>query len=102
MDLSDSSAPCVLNWSVNDVQNWLKKKKYPQEVARAAEQQRVDGKALLLLNEEDLKSISLDQVRICSLLEYFYLVGTTADHKLRFSAIRHREETVPRHSAIET
>jgi hypothetical protein len=52
---------CVLDWSADEVQAWLKTKKY-EDVSSSFEAQEIDGKALLLLKEDDLKSILMDRV----------------------------------------
>lgn len=55
-------SPCVISWSVDNVQVWLEKNKFPEEIRLLFESARIDGKALLLLNENDLKSILTTQV----------------------------------------
>lgn len=54
-------SPCVISWSVDNVQVWLEKNKFPEEIRLLFESARIDGKALLLLNENDLKSILTTQ-----------------------------------------
>ena len=100
MDQSDLSSSCVLSWSDDDVQVWLKTKKYPQEVSRAFDCERVDGKALLLLNEDDLKTVLRNQVdqfyKICSSLSATLYIFSFIRPAFRFN-----KETIPRYSTIE-
>lgn len=45
----------LLNWSVDDVKNFLKDKKIEsKEILKAVNDEKIDGKTLLLLNERDL------------------------------------------------
>lgn len=52
----------MISWSVDSVQDWLEKNKFPEEIRLLFESAHIDGKALLLLNENDLKSILTSQV----------------------------------------
>lgn len=60
--MSVTDLPCVINWSIDDVLFWLEKKKYLLEIRRLFEIQRIDGRALLLLNEQDVKFMLSNQV----------------------------------------
>ncbi|XP_039293983.1 sphingomyelin synthase-related 1 [Nilaparvata lugens] len=55
---SASNSSHVLEWSIVDVEKWLKIKGFSQ-CACILKEQYIDGRALLLLNENDLKSINL-------------------------------------------
>ncbi|RZF37709.1 hypothetical protein LSTR_LSTR003120 [Laodelphax striatellus] len=52
---SASNSSHVLEWSIEDVEKWLKMKGYGS-CAPVFRNQMIDGRALLLLNENDLKS----------------------------------------------
>ncbi|XKL61211.1 hypothetical protein PGB90_008268 [Kerria lacca] len=63
--MSVTDLPCVINWSIDDVLFWLEKKKYLLEIRRLFEIQRIDGRALLLLNEQDVKFMLSNQPLGC-------------------------------------
>lgn len=49
--------PCVLNWSKQDVHAWLKKKGFCEDICENFQDNDIDGKSVLLLNENDVKTI---------------------------------------------
>nr|CAD7392824.1 unnamed protein product [Timema cristinae] len=51
-----SSSISVLNWSVDDVECWLKNNDFQNYVFLFCNKHRIDGKALLLLTETDLRT----------------------------------------------
>lgn len=53
---------CALDWSVEEVKDWLMKTNFGEAIISVFERQQIDGHALLLLNENDLKTVLTDQV----------------------------------------
>lgn len=50
------SDPCAISWTEDDVVTWLMKIKFGYE-ADTFKRHRIDGKALLLLNELDIECL---------------------------------------------
>lgn len=102
MDPSELPSSCVLNWSDDEVQLWLKTKNYPQEVSRSFGCERVDGKALLLLNEDDLKTVLTNQVFSLYFHDHYSPNAVHYIFSFIYLAFGCNKETIPRYSAIET
>ncbi|XP_072159026.1 sphingomyelin synthase-related protein 1 [Bemisia tabaci] len=55
-EAAPSSNVNVIYWSVKHVKQWLHEKGYDERLRSTFEKNRIDGKALLLLNDSDLRS----------------------------------------------
>lgn len=69
-----SSDQCAINWTEDDVAVWLVKKKF-SSVVEAIKRHQIDGKALLLLNENDIeyivaKNVSETKTRVIRHVRY--------------------------------
>ena len=58
------ASPSVLDWTVDDVAIWLQSNGHEYYVKLLCEEHRIDGKALLILTETDLKSPPLS-ISVC-------------------------------------
>lgn len=57
MASSDTIEPSIQNWSCQQLATYLRSKGHPEKYIQSiTEEQEIDGKSLLLLTEEDLKS----------------------------------------------
>jgi SAM domain (Sterile alpha motif). len=61
------ASPSVLDWTVDDVAIWLQGNGHEEYVRLLCTEHRIDGKALLILTETDLKSAPLN-IMVCTFL----------------------------------
>ena len=62
-----SSCPHVLEWTTDEVSEWLESKGHREYINLLCNDHCIDGKSLLLLTEQDLKSPPLSiQVKLVS------------------------------------
>lgn len=54
--MTSYASKCVIEWSPKTVAEWLEAKGFSKYTYLICDQHRIDGKILLLLNENDLKS----------------------------------------------
>lgn len=55
-----NNSPFVLDWSIDKVAEWLEHKGHYRYVHLLCKSHQIDGKALLTLNESDLRSPPLN------------------------------------------
>lgn len=64
----------VLNWTVDDVFNFLREKCVPQNILNAIKIEKIDGKSLLVLNERDIYKLEHKYHLLLGDLKRFSLV----------------------------
>lgn len=71
-----SSCQHVLEWSTDEVSEWLERKGYREYVYLLCNEHHINGKALLLLTEQDLRSPPLNiQVNMSILYKQVKTIG---------------------------
>lgn len=63
----------VVNWSPREVSIWLEKKGHSKYSRLLTEDHCIDGRALLLINEADLKCPPIN-INVCFLCHVYYVL----------------------------
>uniref|UniRef100_A0A8D8RZC7 Sphingomyelin synthase-related 1 n=1 Tax=Cacopsylla melanoneura TaxID=428564 RepID=A0A8D8RZC7_9HEMI len=77
--MCDPNSLFVLDWTIDKVAEWLENKGHYRYVNLLCKSHQIDGKALLTLNESDLRSPPLN-ISFCDILPHQISVGTESQY----------------------